>query len=47
MNNNQASQWFECPPPAFEVYTSERPRDENLFDELKKSCYVCVPVTPH
>jgi hypothetical protein len=31
MNHNETSQWFRCPPPSFEVYTAEGPRDEELF----------------
>jgi hypothetical protein len=34
MNHNETSQWFRCPPPSFEVYTAEGPRDEELFDEI-------------
>ena len=32
MNHNETSQWFHCPPPSFEIYTAEGPRDEDLFD---------------
>jgi DDE superfamily endonuclease len=32
MNHNQASQWFQCPPPSFEQYAAAGPRDENAFD---------------
>jgi hypothetical protein len=32
MNHNETSQWFQCPPPSFEAYTAEGPRDEMAFD---------------
>jgi hypothetical protein len=30
-HNNETAQWFRFPPPSFEVYTAEGPRDEELF----------------